>query len=130
MISYYVEKGQLRMIVRRYAEYDHHSAEDTYFVQDSTLFFAYLKRVLWSFTSGPEGATKDDITEQRIYLVDGQPVHCLEKKFTVLSHEAANPTSEEVPNKEVDCAEAQLVTDPYQMLLKYQHNPTSDCLEK
>lgn len=127
-VSYYSDNGQLRMIVHRYSEYDHHSAEDTYFVQDSTLFFAYLTRVSWSFTSGPQGATKDDITERRVYLVDMQPVHCLEKKFTVHSHADANPRSEDVPNQEVDCSSIKAVTEPYRNLVKHLHDPTSGCL--
>lgn len=127
-VSYYSDNGQLRMVVHRYNEYDHYSAEDTYFVQDSTLFFAFLKRVAWSFTSGPEGATKDDITELRVYVVDQQPVQCLEKKFTVHSHADSNPTSEEVPSREVDCIAMNRVIEPYRALLKHQHHPTAGCL--
>ena len=67
-VSYFSQDGQLRMIVHRYNEYSHHSATDYYYVMDSVLFFVYNNRLSWTFDSGPQGSTKDDITEQRIYL--------------------------------------------------------------
>lgn len=128
-VSYFSEKGRLRMIVHRYNEYDHHSAEDRYFVTDSTLFFVYLNRVSWAFESGAEGATKDNITEHRVYLVGQKPIRCLEKKFVVRSQAANNPRSETVASKEVDCTSLKSVTDPYRLLTKYRNEAPAGCLE-
>lgn len=129
MVSYFSEKGRLRMIVHRYNEYDHHHAEDRYFLTDSTLFFVYLNRVLWAFESGAEGATKDNVTEHRVYLVDQEPIRCLEKKFVTRSQAVNNPRSETVDNKEVDCASLKSITKPYQVLAKYRNKAPSGCLE-
>ncbi|MGK6352881.1 hypothetical protein [Parapedobacter sp. DT-150] len=128
-VSYFSEKGRLRMIVHRYNEYDHHSAVDYYFVQDSTLFFVYLNRVSWAFESGPEGSTKDNITERRIYLVDQKPIRCLEKKFVVRSEVANNPRSESVANKEVNCTPSDSVNQPFWILAKYHNRNPPDCLK-
>ena len=127
--TYFSYKNQLRLIVHQYHEYDHHSAIDRYFIKDSVLFFINLNRTLWSFESGPEGSTKDDITEQRIYLIDQKPVKCLEKKFTVRSQVTSNPNPQTIPNKEIDCSSLKSVLNPYQVLLKYRHSKSAGCLE-
>lgn len=127
-VIYFFEKEVLRMIVHRYNEYSHHSAEDYYFVKDSILFFSYFERVSWSF-DGPEGSTKDNITEQRVYLVEQKPIRCLEKKFVVGSQETNNPRSETVANKEVPCASFKSVINPFLVLLKHRYNPTTTCLD-
>lgn len=128
-VTYFSENDELRMIVHRHNEYDHHAAVDHYFVKDSTLFFVYLTKVLWAFESGAEGATRDNTTEQRIYLVDEKPIKCLEKQFVVRSQAANNPRSEIVANKEVDCAPLKSVTEPYRVLLKYRNETPPGCLE-
>lgn len=118
-VTYFSENGKLRMIAHQYSEYDHHSATERYFVKDSVLFFVYASRTLWAFKDG--GGTKDDVTEQRTYLVDDKPIRCLEKKFVV-------PATAE--NKEVDCTSQKSVITPYQLLLKHRDQPTSGCLDK
>ena len=128
-VSYFTEKGRLRLIVHRYNEYDHYSAEDRYFVKDSTLFFAITNSVTWAFEDGPEGATKDNISERRVYLVSGQPIKCLEKKFSVRSQAKDNPSSETTPNREIDCPVAGTVMKPFLLLTKYRSKPTSGCLD-
>lgn len=128
-VSYFTESGQLRLIVHRYNEYDHFSAVDRYFVKDSTLFFAYTSSVTWAFESGPEGATRDNITEKRVYLVNEQPIKCLEKKFVIRSRAADNPRAETVPSREVDCPSAEAVRKPYRLLTKFRSKPTSGCLD-
>jgi hypothetical protein len=127
-VSYFSENGHLKLIVHKYNEYDHHSAEDNYFVSDSTLIFTYTITVLWSFESGAEGATKDNITEQRIYLVDQKPLKCLEKKYVIRSQAKNNPRSEDVANKEVNCASAKALK-PFQLLLKNKAKAPGGCLE-
>lgn len=128
-VSYFSDKGKLRLIVHRYNEYSHFSGVDKYFVKDSTLFFVYKNSVLWSF-NGPQGSTKDSITEQRVYLIDQQPIKCLQKTFVVYSHAANNPRSEEIMNKEVNCTSQKSVIKPYRLLAKYRNNATTGCLEE
>ncbi|MGZ8545150.1 MAG: hypothetical protein ACXWV0_07625, partial [Flavisolibacter sp.] len=126
-VSYFSQKGQLRLIIHRYNEYDHHAAEEYYYVKDSALFFVYNKELLWSFDSGPQGSTRDNITEQRVYLIDKKPTRCLEKKYVIRSHAANNPSPDTVPNKEISCAAVD-VMKPYQQLLKHRSKAPSDCL--
>jgi hypothetical protein len=123
-VSYFSKDGQLRMIVHRYNEYSHHSAADHYYIMDSVLFFVYNNRLSWTFDSGPQGSTKDDITEQRIYLIDQKPLRCLEKKFVVRSKDVNNPKSEMVANKVVDCKTIKSVVEPFQLLMKYRGKGT------
>lgn len=125
-VTYFSDKGKLRMVVHRYHEYDHYFAVDRYFVEDNKLYFAYLNGVSWSFEDG--GGTRDNVTEQRIYVVNQQPVRCLEKKYVIRSNGIDNPLSETVPNKEVDCKAPASIIGPYRLLLKYQKNGTSGCL--
>jgi len=132
-VTYFSEKGILRIIRHQYAEYDHHEATDQYFLNnDSTLFFAHLKRLSWSFESvvGKDGATKDDIKEQRIYIVDKEAIQCLEKKFTTRSTSSDNPKPEAVPNKQVACRPIKPLLKDLQQLLDFRHSEDHSCLGK
>ncbi|MBW8684754.1 hypothetical protein [Chitinophaga rhizophila] len=129
-VSYFTKGGALRMIVHRYGEYDHHHAVDQYFIKDSAIFFIYTNTVLWSFDDGANGATKDNVTELRSYIVDGKPIKCLEKKFIIKSTSSTNPDPETVANKDIKCGTFNSVAKDYQVLQKYRNNPTSGCLEK
>ena len=129
----FTEQGELKMIEHRYSEYSHFSATDQFFVKDSSLYFVFLDQVSWSFDSdaAQAGATKDNITEQRFYFVDQQPVKCLEKKFTVRSSAKDNPRSESVASKEVSCQSSEEVIKQYQNILDYlKKDSKKDCLEK
>lgn len=130
-VTYFSEKGVLRSIRHQYNEYDHHEAIDQYFLnEDSTLFFAYLNRLSWSFDSvvGKDGATKDDIQEQRIYVVNKQAIQCLEKRFTTRSQATDNPTSESVPNKQVVCKPIKPLLKNFQQLLDFKNSSNHSCL--
>ncbi len=126
-VSYFTEKGQLRLVIHRYNEYDHHEAEEYYYIKDSTLFFIYNKELLWSFDSGPQGSTKDNITEQRVYLIDQKPVRCLEKEYTIRSNATNNPRPDTIPNKEIECAAVEVMKS-YQQLLKHRGKTPPGCL--
>lgn len=128
-VSYFTKNGKLKLIVHRYNEYDHYSAVDRYFVQDSTLFFTYHTSVTWSFENGPEGSTKDNIKENRTYLIAQKPIKCLEKNFTIHSKASSNPDPKSIPNRDVNCQSAEIVLKPYHILTKYRFKPTADCLE-
>ena len=126
-VSYFSLKGNLRMIVHRFNEYDHHEASAYYYVMDSTLFFVYTHTLTWSFESGPEGSTKDNITEHRVYFIDREPVKCLEKKYVIRSQLPNNPSSESIPNDEINCSSISVV-EGFQNLLKYRYKATTGCL--
>lgn len=129
-VSYYSQDGDLRLIVHRYSEYSHYSAEDQYFVRDSTLFFSFLKGISWSFEDGPEGSVRDNITERRTYLLGNQPVKCLEKKYVIRSQIKDKPRPESLPNMEVDCTSSPSLLKSYAQLLQHHRNPpASGCLE-
>jgi len=132
-VVYYFDNNALKMIKHTYSEYSHFSATDSYFVKDSALFFVYYNRVSWSFDSQGKGTsdTKDNITENRFYIIDNKPVKCLEKKFTVRSSDPDNTSSHNVGNKEVACSSIKPVLAKFQLLAKYKSQEKSlDCLEK
>lgn len=127
-VSYFTTNGNLRLIVHRYHEYDHHEAEDRYFVNEGSLYFAHTKSLAWSFDSGPEGATRDQITEQRSYLLNNAAVKCLEKKYEIRKHAGINPNPDSVPNKQVDCKKAKSTTSNFEKLKLYWKNEAPNCL--
>lgn len=131
-ITYFSEKAKLVMIRHIYNEYDHHSANDQYFVSDNGLYFAYLNTVLWSFESGraAEGATKDDVTEQRLYILKEKPVQCLEKKYTILSHSSDNPKPETIQSKQVDCKPVRPLLNQFDKLVAFKEDSDRECFEK
>lgn len=131
-ITYFSEKGKLSMIRHAYNEHDHHSATDEYFVSNNKVFFAYLNRLSWSFESGQavEGVTKDNITEERRYIVKERPILCLEKKYTIRAHAPNNPLPETVENKQVDCKSIQPMLNDFDSLLAFKQSANHDCFGK
>lgn len=128
-LVYYSEAGQLRLIVHQYNEHDHYEATDQYYIKNDSLYFVFLKGTAWSFESGTVSATRDDITEKRIYLPDANPMLCLEKKYSIHSQSPKNPSSEDIDNVEVDCPSSSSLHRSYHLFAKYQNTPTSGCLE-
>ena len=129
-VSYFSHEGELQLIVHRYAEYSHYSAEEQYLVRDSTLFFNFLKEISWSFEEGPEGSVRDNVTESRTYLLDKEPVKCLVKKYAIRSQITNNPRPETVPNEEIDCNSASSLLKKFPVLKNhYEKAPESGCLE-
>lgn len=127
-VTYFSEKGQLRLIKHAYSEYSHYSATDQYFVKDNALFFVFYDGVSWSFEGQNE--TRDDITEKRFYIIDNEPVKCLEKEFTVRSSATNNPQSSTVPNKEVECTTLEPILEKYELLVTHQSQKEDiTCLE-
>ncbi len=127
-ISYFTEEGNLQLIVHRYSEYDHFSSVDRYYVRDSTLFFVYTNGVAWAFDDGPEGSTKDNITEKRTYLIQEKAVKCLEKKYIIYSKANNNKKPEAIPNREIACALTEKILKPYLQLLEFRDKVNKDCL--
>jgi len=116
-VTYFTENGQLRMIKHAYNEYSHFSAVDNYFVKDSTPFFVLQRRLAWSFVD--EKQTKDDVTENRVYIIDQKPVKCLQKEFTVYSNTKDAPQANTVANKEIKCSSLEPISKKFGLLLKY-----------
>jgi len=128
-VVYYSSRGKLKLITHSYSEYDHFTSEDQYLLEDEQLCFVYQRSVTWSFESGPEGSTKDNITEKRMYLADDKPLKCLEKKFTIRSQATNNPKSEQVPSKEVNCSWSPGAEKEFKLLAKYYNKPAPSCLK-
>lgn len=109
-VVYYSEKGKLK-VVKHFRADSHFSSTENYFVNDGKLYFVFKDATVWSFDGGtPEKPiTKDDVTEQRFYIVNDKAIQCLEKKYTIKSNITNNPKSENVPNKEMkNCSVAEL----------------------
>lgn len=130
-VTYFSEQGKIAVITHKYSEYSHFSAEVQYFLVDDSLYFVYSKKVVWSFESGAgEGATKDDIQEERTYLVNNKPVLCLEKKYTKRSKASDNPNPSSLPNSEVSCKDVAPVLADLGKLLAFKQSAKHDCLAK
>ena len=128
-VSYFSTAGKLTMIIHRYAEYDHYTAEDRYFLNGDALVFVYRHRISWSFESGPEGSTKDNVTEQRSYFVNQVPIKCLEKKYVIHSRDKEKPNPDEVSNTVTDCNNAIRALQFYRKLASYQQGNYPKCIE-
>jgi hypothetical protein len=132
-VVYYFDNDALKMIKHTYSEYSHFSSTDSYFVKDNAVFFVYYNQVSWSFDSQGKGTsdTKDDITENRFYIIDNKAVKCLEKKFTIRSSDPENTRSHSVANKEIACSSIKPVLQKFELLAKYKSQETSiACLEE
>ncbi|ARS35450.1 hypothetical protein CA264_08365 [Pontibacter actiniarum] len=127
-VSYFSEKGQLRLIRHSYSEYSHFSAVDSYYVQAGAPFFVFHDRLAWSFVQ--EGQTKDDVTQSRIYLINNRPVKCLQKKFTVYTNTKGAVDPDTIANKEIDCTSLEPIQNDFDFLVKYRaQREDLECLE-
>lgn len=118
-VVYYSEKGILKVI--KYFDADsHYSKVENYFVNEGKPYFVFKDETVWSFDGGtPEKPeTKDDITEKRFYVVDGKPIQCLEKKYTIQSSLKNNPKSENIPSKEMKNCSVDELQKTFNLLMK------------
>jgi len=118
-VVYYSEKGELKAIKHFRAD-SHFSSTENYFVNDGNLYFIFKDDVLWSFNGGtPEKPeTKDDVTEQRYYIVENKAIQCLEKKYTLKSNSFNNPKPENIPNKEMKNCSIVELQKAFDLLIK------------
>lgn len=131
-VTFYSDDNGLQLIEHQRSEYSHFEATDQYYVMDDRPFFVYYEHTSWSFdeAGGQDNATRDNITEQRFYLINHELVQCLEKNYTTRSSTEENPLSAEVPNREVACPPVEELTASFAQLLKYQdQRQTIGCLE-
>ena len=118
-VVYYSEKGKLKVIKHFQAD-SHFSSTEQYFVNDEKPYFIFKDDTVWSFDGGtPEKpVTKDEVTEQRFYIVDNRSIQCLEKKYIFKSNSRNNSKTENIPNKEMkNCSIAEL-QKTYNLLMK------------
>ncbi len=129
-VSYYYEGKDLKMI--RFSTADSHfSSEQYYYINTGKLYFVYIKETLWSFESVTDDKpeTKDEIREKRFYIIDGKPIRCLEKKYTIRSSSVNNPHPDYIKNTEMkNCSSAE-VENQLEVLMKYRNKRTKqNCL--
>lgn len=129
-VVYYSENGILK-VVRHFSADSHFSSVENYFVRDGKPFFVFKDETVWSFDGGtPEKPeTKDNITQQRMYIADHKIIKCLEKTFTIKSSLAENPKPEDVPNRESKNCSPEEVQKTFELLMKNTHRKgKTNCL--
>lgn len=104
-VTFYSDKNEIKMIRHSYAEHSHFSATEQYFIKNGKPFFIFREEAVWNFDGGtPEKPiTKDDITETRIYIQNGKPIKCLEKKYSIRSDGSEKPDPSKIAGKEIPC---------------------------
>ncbi|WP_027379417.1 hypothetical protein [Chryseobacterium daeguense] len=117
VVFYYQDKN-LKAVKHFYAEYSHFSSSTQYFVKNDKVFFIFKDETVWNFDGGtsekPE--TKDNIKEQRIYVLNDKAVQCLEKSYSIKSAgDNQNPNT--IANKETKCDISELMKT-YQQLIR------------
>jgi hypothetical protein len=129
-VTYFSDHGKLVLIKHRYNEYSHFSATDHYYVNKDSLYFAYLNSTSWSFESGKaaEGATQDNITEQRIYLAKAKPLLWLQKKYVTHSPSTSQTQSAAQPNKKLNNKPVAPVLKDFNRLMHFKDSAEHDCL--
>jgi len=129
-VVYYSEKGILK-IIKRFDADSHYSTVENYFVSDGKPYFIFKDETLWNFDGGtPEKPeTKDDITEKRFYMVDGKPIQCLEKKYTLRSNAKNNPKPENISSNQMKNCSVDELQKTFNLLLKNkEHKENLKCL--
>lgn len=122
-VVYYSENGILQA-VRHFTADSHFSSSENYFIHEGQPFFIFKDDTVWSFNGGtPEKPeTKDDVTQQRIYLSGKRVIQCLEKKFSIKSNSSLNPDPEKIPNIENRNCNAQEVIKTFELLMKNKNS--------
>lgn len=118
-VTFYSDKNEIKVIRHSYAEHSHFSATEQYFIKNGKPFFIFREEAIWNFDGGtPEKPiTKDDITETRIYIQNGKPIRCLEKKYSIRSDDSEKPDPSKIPGKEIHCTIEDLMKT-YGLLIK------------
>lgn len=118
-VVYYSENGNLKMVKHFQAD-SHYSSTENYFVDEGKPYFIFKDETVWNFDGGtPEKPeTKDDVTEQRFYIVNEKAIQCLEKKYILKSNSSNNPKSENVPNKEMKNCSIGELQKSFDLLMK------------
>ncbi|WP_223559621.1 hypothetical protein [Chryseobacterium lathyri] len=120
-VTFFSDKGEIKVIEHFYTEHSHFSASERYFIKNGEPFFIFREETVWNFDGGtPEKPiTKDDITETRIYLQHNKPLKCLEKKYSIRSDSKEKNISDQISGKEIQCNTDELLKT-YRSLLKHK----------
>lgn len=101
--------GEKVIMVEHVSGIGHAFSTKRYYFKDGELFFVFVKETSWGF-GGPvqdgQSGTIDKIHETRYYIHSGEIIRQLEKSFEIRSW-MDDPTSEEIPNKEVAVKQGQ-----------------------
>ncbi|MGI9651593.1 hypothetical protein [Chryseobacterium sp. RLHN22] len=118
-VVYYTQNGELKSIKHFHAD-SHFSSVENYYLKNGKLYFIFKDDTLWSFDGGttekPE--TKDEIEQQRIYIVNDKAIECLEKKFTIKSSAKNNPNPENIQNVPSENCSYSALQKTFEVLLK------------
>lgn len=125
-VTYYSLDSTLTLIRHQYAEYDHHSATDTYFLHEEQPYFMLFSQASWMFIA--QGLTQDTFTEKRTYVLHEEAALCLEKQYLIRS-DAPGQRQKETQNKAVPCPEMTSVLSDLQRLQDFKDQPDPDCLQ-
>lgn len=118
-VVYYSSNGELKNIKHFYAD-SHFSSVENYYLKNGKPYFIFKDDTVWNFDGGtPEKPeTKDEVEQQRIYIVNEKPIECLEKKFSIKSSSKNNPKPENVQNvQSKNCSYSEL-QKTFKILLK------------
>ncbi|WP_276966107.1 hypothetical protein [Chryseobacterium sp.] len=129
-VIFHSDKEGIKVIEHFYAEHSHFSASEKYFIKEGKPFFIFRQETVWNFDGGtPEKpVTKDEITETRMYLQNNQLLKCLEKKYSIKSHQKEKTAPDTIPGKKIMCNMEEIVKS-YQSLLKHKDQKGSiQCL--
>lgn len=126
--SFYYENGQLSM-VRYFTADSHFSSVTRYYLKHDEIFFIFREDTVWRFDGGTaeKPVTRDDISQQRVYLVNGNPVQCLQKEFTVRSV-GRHQDPEKIPNRKTRCDIRELMKDYLRVLKNIDKKGRTDCI--
>ncbi len=113
-VTFYNDKGSVKLIRHRFAEYSHFEGTHDFYVYDGEPYFAFLQDLTWTFAG--ESETRDSVVQRRYYVLDGNPAECLEKKFAVLSSEKGSRAADAAPNTAIDCGSYQEVAAQFSQL--------------
>lgn len=129
-VKIHSDKGEIKVIEHSYAEHDHFSASEQYYIKDGNVFFIFRDETVWMFGGGtPEKpVTRDDVTETRIYLRNGQPIRCLEKKYVIKSDVSEKPDPSKITGKEVQCSTDDLMKTYHSIIRNKDRQGKIKCL--
>lgn len=118
-VVYYTQNGKLRSIKHFHGD-SHFSSVENYYLKNGKPYFIFKDDTVWNFDGGttekPE--TKDEIEQQRIYIVNDKAIECLEKKFTIKSSAKNNPNPENIQNLPSENCSYSELQKTFEVLLK------------
>lgn len=128
IVTFFKEKGKVRLIRHSHSEYSHFSATNEYFVESDSVFFIYSKEVQWTFAD--QNKTRDEIVEKRFYVLNDQPVKCLQNESTVLVSSAESNVLKATSNKKINCSSFRPMLMQFKKLISLQDQKKDmQCLE-